>query len=139
MIPIRADRINVHIPGSFFLMTFEQFLALFSVIGAFFIFVVLPVLCLRGVCYIPQNKIGIVEKRFGDVKSLVSQTLDPILTAYFRDVAQSSSMLDLLTISLVFWRNFRARARARNAGLFTSGSLFWQIQVPRTSCPHLNA
>ena len=31
------------------------------------------------------------------MKSLVSQTLDPILTAYFRDVAQASSMLDLLT------------------------------------------
>jgi uncharacterized membrane protein YqiK len=36
-------------------------------------------------------------QRFGDVKRLISQTLDPILTAYFRDVAQSSSMLDLLT------------------------------------------
>ena len=31
------------------------------------------------------------------MKSLVSQTLDPILTAYLRDVAQSSSMFDLLT------------------------------------------
>ena len=27
----------------------------------------------------------------------ITQTLDPILTAYFRDVAQSSTMLDLLT------------------------------------------
>ena len=38
-----------------------------------------------------------VVQRFGDVKRLISQTLDPILTAYFRDVAQSSNMLDLLT------------------------------------------
>ena len=36
-------------------------------------------------------------KRFGDVRRLISQTLDPILTSYFRDVAQSSNMLDLLT------------------------------------------
>jgi regulator of protease activity HflC (stomatin/prohibitin superfamily) len=31
------------------------------------------------------------------VRRLISQTLDPILTSYFRDVAQSSNMLDLLT------------------------------------------
>jgi regulator of protease activity HflC (stomatin/prohibitin superfamily) len=31
------------------------------------------------------------------VKRLITQTLDPILTAYFRDVAQTSHMLDLLT------------------------------------------
>jgi uncharacterized membrane protein YqiK len=36
-------------------------------------------------------------QRFGDVRRLITQTLDPILTAYFRDVAQSSNMLDLLT------------------------------------------
>lgn len=36
-------------------------------------------------------------QRFGDVKRLITQTLDPILTAYFRDVAQTSHMLDLLT------------------------------------------
>jgi regulator of protease activity HflC (stomatin/prohibitin superfamily) len=38
-----------------------------------------------------------VVQRFGDVKRLITQTLDPILTAYFRDVAQTSHMLDLLT------------------------------------------
>jgi uncharacterized membrane protein YqiK len=36
-------------------------------------------------------------QRFGDGKRLITQTLDPILTAYFRDVAQTSHMLDLLT------------------------------------------
>ena len=36
-------------------------------------------------------------QRFGDVKRLISQTLDPIISAYFRDVAQSTHMLDLLT------------------------------------------
>ena len=47
--------------------------------------------------HIDYEKASSVIQRFGDVKSLVSQTLDPILTAYFRDVAQSSNMLDLLT------------------------------------------
>ena len=40
-------------------MTLEQFIALSGIVGTVFI---LLVLCLRGVCYIPQNKIGIVEK-----------------------------------------------------------------------------
>ena len=47
--------------------------------------------------HIDYEKASSVVQRFGDVKRLISQTLDPILTAYFRDVAQSSSMLDLLT------------------------------------------
>jgi uncharacterized membrane protein YqiK len=56
-----------------------------------------PLLPLSLVVHIDYEKASSVIQRFGDVKSLVSQTLDPILTAYFRDVAQSSSMLDLLT------------------------------------------
>jgi hypothetical protein len=36
-------------------------------------------------------------QRFGEAKRLISQTLDPIISAYFRDVAQSSHMLELLT------------------------------------------
>ena len=56
-----------------------------------------PVLPLSLVLHIDYQKASSVVQRFGDVKRLISQTLDPILTAYFRDVAQSSSMLDLLT------------------------------------------
>ncbi len=37
-----------------------------------------------------------VVQRFGNVKRLITQTLDPILTAFFRDIAQKNSMLDLL-------------------------------------------
>jgi hypothetical protein len=40
-------------------MTLEQFIELSSIGCAVFI---LLVICLRGICYIPQNKIGIVEK-----------------------------------------------------------------------------
>lgn len=56
-----------------------------------------PLLPLSLVLHIDYQKASSVVQRFGDVKRLISQTLDPILTAYFRDVAQSSSMLDLLT------------------------------------------
>jgi uncharacterized membrane protein YqiK len=56
-----------------------------------------PVLPLSLVLHIDYEKGPSVVQRFGDVKRLISQTLDPILTSYFRDVAQSSNMLDLLT------------------------------------------
>jgi len=56
-----------------------------------------PVLPLSLVVHIDYEKAPRVIQRFGDVRRLISQTLDPILSAYFRDVAQSSNMLDLLT------------------------------------------
>jgi uncharacterized membrane protein YqiK len=56
-----------------------------------------PMLPLSLVLHIDYEKAPSVVQRFGDVRRLISQTLDPILSAYFRDVAQSSSMLDLLS------------------------------------------
>ncbi len=56
-----------------------------------------PVLPLSLVLHIDYEKAPSVVQRFGDVSRLITQTLDPILTSYFRDVAQSSNMLDLLT------------------------------------------
>ena len=56
-----------------------------------------PVLPLSLVLYIDYEKAPSVVQRFADVRRLITQTLDPILTSYFRDVAQSSNMLDLLT------------------------------------------
>lgn len=56
-----------------------------------------PVLPLSLVLHIDYEKAPNVVQRFGDVRRLITQTLDPILTAYFRDVAQTSNMLDLLT------------------------------------------
>jgi uncharacterized membrane protein YqiK len=49
------------------------------------------------VLHIDYERASSVIQRFGDVKRLITQTLDPILTAFFRDVAQSNTMLDLLT------------------------------------------
>jgi len=56
-----------------------------------------PLLPLSLVLHIDYQKASSVVQRFGDVKRLITQTLDPILTAYFRDVAQNSTMLELLT------------------------------------------
>src|SRR3954469_10054049 len=56
-----------------------------------------PVLPLSLVVHIDYEKAPSVIQRFGDVKRLISQTLDPILSSYFRDVAQSTNMLELLT------------------------------------------
>ena len=56
-----------------------------------------PVLPLSLVLHIDYEKAPSVVQRFGDVRRLITQTLDPILTSYFRDVAQSSHMLELLT------------------------------------------
>ena len=56
-----------------------------------------PLLPLSLVLHIDYEKAPRVVQRFGDVKRLISQTLDPILTAYFRDIAQAAHMLELLT------------------------------------------
>ncbi len=56
-----------------------------------------PMLPLSLVLHIDYEKAPRVVQRFGDVKRLISQTLDPIISAYFRDVAQSTQMLDFLT------------------------------------------
>ncbi len=56
-----------------------------------------PVLPLSLVLHIDYEKAPRVIQRFGDVNRLITQTLDPILSSYFRDVAQALNMLDLLT------------------------------------------
>ncbi|MEQ1507320.1 MAG: SPFH domain-containing protein, partial [Myxococcota bacterium] len=56
-----------------------------------------PTLPLSLVLHIDYEDAPRVVQRFGDVKRLISQTLDPILSAYFRDAAQNCQMLDLLT------------------------------------------
>ena len=55
-----------------------------------------PMLPLSVVVHIDYQKAPNVIQRFGDVKKLITQTLDPMLSAYFRDVAHKRTMLDLL-------------------------------------------
>jgi uncharacterized membrane protein YqiK len=55
-----------------------------------------PMLPLSVVVHIDYQKAPGVIQRFGDVKKLITQTLDPMLSAYFRDVAHKRTMLELL-------------------------------------------
>jgi uncharacterized membrane protein YqiK len=55
-----------------------------------------PTLPLSVVVHIDYEKAPSVIQRFGDVKQLITQTLDPMLSAYFRDIAHRRSMLELI-------------------------------------------
>jgi uncharacterized membrane protein YqiK len=55
-----------------------------------------PLLPLSVVVHIDYQKAPGVIQRFGSVKKLITQTLDPMLSAYFRDVAHKKTMLELL-------------------------------------------
>lgn len=55
-----------------------------------------PTLPLSVVVHIDYQKAPSVIQRFGDVHKLITQTLDPLLSAYFRDVAHRKTMLELL-------------------------------------------
>lgn len=55
-----------------------------------------PNLPLSVVVHIDYQKAPSVIQRFGDVKKLITQTLDPMLSAYFRDTAHKKTMLELL-------------------------------------------
>ena len=55
-----------------------------------------PLLPLSVVVHIDYQKAPNVIQRFGDVKKLITQTLDPMLSAFFRDVAHKKTMLQLL-------------------------------------------
>jgi uncharacterized membrane protein YqiK len=51
---------------------------------------------LSVVVHIDYERAPSVIQRFGDVKKLITQTLDPMLSAYFRDVADKKTMRELL-------------------------------------------
>jgi regulator of protease activity HflC (stomatin/prohibitin superfamily) len=51
---------------------------------------------LSVVVHIDYQKAPNVIQRFGDVHKLITQTIDPMLSAYFRDVAHKNTMLELI-------------------------------------------
>ncbi|HEY3789778.1 MAG TPA: SPFH domain-containing protein, partial [Urbifossiella sp.] len=55
-----------------------------------------PLLPLSVVVHIDYQRAPSVIQRFGDVKKLITQTIDPMLSAYFRDIAHKKTMLQLL-------------------------------------------
>ncbi len=55
-----------------------------------------PALPLSVVIHIDYEKAPLVIQRFGDVKKLVEQTLDPLVSAYFKNVAQQKTLVELI-------------------------------------------
>ena len=55
-----------------------------------------PELPLSVVVHIDYMKAPEVVQRFGDVKRLVDQTLDPMVSAYFKDIGQGQTLIELL-------------------------------------------
>jgi uncharacterized membrane protein YqiK len=72
-----------------------------------------PVLPLSVVVHLDYQKAPAVIQRFGDIKKLITQTLDPMLSAYFRDIAHKKTMLQLLHERDVIQREAREELQTR--------------------------
>jgi uncharacterized membrane protein YqiK len=55
-----------------------------------------PSLPLSVVVHIDYRKAPMVIQRFGDVKRLVEQTLDPMVSAYFKNIGQTRTLIQLI-------------------------------------------
>src|SRR5512143_3715166 len=55
-----------------------------------------PSLPLSVVVHIDYRKAPLVIQRFGDVRRLVEQTLDPMVSAYFKNIGQTRTLIQLL-------------------------------------------
>jgi uncharacterized membrane protein YqiK len=55
-----------------------------------------PLLPLSVVVHIDYRKAPLVIQRFGEIKRLVDQTLDPMVAAYFKNSAQSRTLIQLI-------------------------------------------
>ncbi len=55
-----------------------------------------PNLPLSVVVHIDYQKAPLVIQRFGDIKRLVEQTLDPMVSAYFKNIGQTRTLIQLI-------------------------------------------
>jgi len=55
-----------------------------------------PSLPVSVVVHIDYRKAPLVIQRFGDIKRLVEQTLDPMVSAYFKNIGQTRTLIELL-------------------------------------------
>ncbi len=55
-----------------------------------------PSLPLSVVVHIDYRKAPLVIQRFGDIKRLVEQTLDPMVSAYFKNIGQTRTIIQLI-------------------------------------------
>ena len=55
-----------------------------------------PHLPLSVVLHVDYRKAPLVVQRFGDIRRLIEQTLDPMVAAYFKNVGQTRTLIELL-------------------------------------------
>src|SRR6202012_858329 len=55
-----------------------------------------PPLPVSVVVHIDYRKAPLVIQRFGDIRKLVEQTLDPMVSAYFKNIGQTRTLIELL-------------------------------------------
>ncbi|WP_010251246.1 SPFH domain-containing protein [Acetivibrio cellulolyticus] len=55
-----------------------------------------PSLPLSVVMHIDYKKAPLVIQRFGDIKMLVDQTLDPMVSAYFKNIGQTKTLIQII-------------------------------------------
>ena len=55
-----------------------------------------PTLPVSVVVHIDYRKAPLVIQRFGDIRKLVEQTLDPMVSAYFKNIGQTRTLIELL-------------------------------------------
>jgi uncharacterized membrane protein YqiK len=93
-----------------------------------------PALPLSVVVHIDYQKAPQVVQRFGDVKRLVDQTLDPMVSAYFKDIGQGQTLIELLQNRA----EIQMRASEEMRGKFTNYSLELQEVLIGTPKPQEN-
>ncbi len=74
-----------------------------------------PSLPLSVVVHIDYRKAPLVIQRFGDIQRLVEQTLDPMVSAYFKNVAQTRTLIQLLQDRSAIQDQARTEMRERFA------------------------
>ena len=93
-----------------------------------------PTLPLSVVMHIDYKKAPMVIQRFGDMKKLVEQTLDPMVSAYFKNVGQKRTLIELLQNRAAIQEESSIEMKAK----FAAYSLELQevlIGTPRASQP----
>ncbi len=91
-----------------------------------------PTLPLSVVMHIGYKKAPMIIQRFGDVKKLVEQTLDPMVSAFFKNIAQKMTLIELLQNRASIQEESAAQMKAK----FESYSLDLQevlIGTPRAA------
>lgn len=74
-----------------------------------------PSLPLSVVVHIDYKKAPLVIQRFGDIRRLVEQTLDPMVSAYFKNIGQTRTLIQLIQDRAEIQRQAGAEMREKFA------------------------